>query len=225
MADNTQTVFRKKTLDPVRDELIADAVGLYAAFGRFDPEKEKLFLGVKGGRYVGGRLENYTDEPEKLAGPVSAELDRMETVIDTLVGGGALRPDRSWMNRQQAESNVSGDRRETNGDTTLHTDPGLVLPRLEKTALRRAEPVFPEDGVFRGRGLEAVLGLRRADGHRLGRAFRHTTEEIRALGEKRLHPPRADRGAAASGAGIPLLSRSLQAGRAVVHHRALQLQV
>ena len=71
---------------PIRDELIADAVGLYAAFGRFDPEKEKLFLGVRDGRYVGGRLENYTDAPDKQAGPVSAELDRMETVIDALVG-------------------------------------------------------------------------------------------------------------------------------------------
>ena len=71
---------------PIRDELIADAVGLYAAFGRFDPEKEKLFLGVRDGHYIGGRLENYTDAPDKQAGPVSAELDRMETVIDALAG-------------------------------------------------------------------------------------------------------------------------------------------
>ena len=73
-------------IDPVRDELIADAVGLYAAYGRFDPEKEKLFLGVKGGRYIGGRLENYTAEPEKLAGRVGAELDRMKQVIDARAG-------------------------------------------------------------------------------------------------------------------------------------------
>ncbi len=72
--------------DPVRDELIADAVGLYAAYGRFDPEKEKLFLGVKDGRYVGGRLENYTDEPEALAGQVGAELDRMKQVIEAQPG-------------------------------------------------------------------------------------------------------------------------------------------
>ena len=69
-------------VDPVRDELIADAVGLYAAFGRFDPETEKRFLGVKDGRYVGGRLENYTPEPEKLIDSVSAELDRMKNLID-----------------------------------------------------------------------------------------------------------------------------------------------
>jgi hypothetical protein len=73
-------------VDPVRDELIADAVGLYAAFGRFDPETEKRFLGVKDGRYVGGRLENYTDEPEKLAGQVGAALDRIKQVIDAQPG-------------------------------------------------------------------------------------------------------------------------------------------
>ena len=73
-------------VDPVRDELIADAVGLYAAFGRFDPETEKRFLGVKDGRYVGGRLENYTDEPEKLAGQVGAALNRIKQVIDAQPG-------------------------------------------------------------------------------------------------------------------------------------------
>ncbi len=73
-------------VDPVRDELVADAVGLYAAFGRFDPGTEKLFLGIKDGRYVGGRLENYTDEPEALAGPVGEKLDRMKQVIDARRG-------------------------------------------------------------------------------------------------------------------------------------------
>ena len=43
-------------------------------------------LGVRDGHYIGGRLENYTDAPDKQAGPVSAELDRMETVIDALAG-------------------------------------------------------------------------------------------------------------------------------------------
>ena len=54
--------------------------------GKRDPEKEKLFLGVKGGRYVGGRLENYTPAPEKLAGPVSAELDRIKSIVDAQPG-------------------------------------------------------------------------------------------------------------------------------------------
>lgn len=63
-----------------------ETLGLYAAYGRFDPEKEKLFLGIRDGHYIGGRLENYTDAPDKQAGPASEELDRMETVIDALVG-------------------------------------------------------------------------------------------------------------------------------------------
>ena len=73
-------------IEPVRDELIADAVGLYAAFGRFDPETEVLFLGIRDGRYIGGRLGNYTDEPEALAGRVGTELDRMKQVIDARPG-------------------------------------------------------------------------------------------------------------------------------------------
>jgi hypothetical protein len=73
-------------IDPVRDELIADAVGLYAAFGRFEPETEVLFLGIRDGRYIGGRLGHYTDEPEALAGRVGAELDRMKQVIDARPG-------------------------------------------------------------------------------------------------------------------------------------------
>ena len=73
-------------VDSIRDELIADAVGLYAAFGRFDPETEVLFLGIRDGRYIGGRLGHYTDEPEALAGRVGAELDRMKQVIDARPG-------------------------------------------------------------------------------------------------------------------------------------------
>ena len=72
--------------DPVRDELIADAVGLYAAYGHFDPETEMLFLGVRDGRYVGGRLENYTVEPEKLAGQIGPALRRIQQVIDARKG-------------------------------------------------------------------------------------------------------------------------------------------
>ncbi|MBR4501437.1 MAG: hypothetical protein IKP22_06040 [Clostridia bacterium] len=68
-------------VDPVRDEVIADAVGLYAAFGRFDAEKEALFLGIKDGRYTGGRLENYTCDPEKQAARVRIMLERVGKVI------------------------------------------------------------------------------------------------------------------------------------------------
>ena len=67
---------------PIRDELVADAVGLYAAYGRFDPETEMLFLGIRDGRYVGGRLGNYTDTPEALTGAVCAALERIRAMMD-----------------------------------------------------------------------------------------------------------------------------------------------
>ena len=48
-----------KKIDAVWDELVADAVGIYAAFGRFDLKTEEIFLGISDGRYTGGRLQNY----------------------------------------------------------------------------------------------------------------------------------------------------------------------
>ena len=71
---------------PIRDELVADAVGLYAAYGCFDPETEKLFLGIRDGRYVGGRLGNYTDTPEALVGAVCAALERIRAMREAEAG-------------------------------------------------------------------------------------------------------------------------------------------
>lgn len=47
--------------DAIWDELVADAVGIAAAFGKIDIGMEKKFLGIDGNSYIGGRLENYTD--------------------------------------------------------------------------------------------------------------------------------------------------------------------
>ncbi len=71
---------------PIRDELVADAVGLYAAYGCFDPETEKLFLGIRDGRYTGGRLGNYTDTPEALVGAVCAALERIRAMREAEAG-------------------------------------------------------------------------------------------------------------------------------------------
>lgn len=71
---------------PIRDELVADAVGLIAAYGRFDPETEKLFLGIRDGRYVGGRLGNYTDTPAALVGAVCAALERIRATMEKQAG-------------------------------------------------------------------------------------------------------------------------------------------
>lgn len=68
---------------PIRDELVADAVGLVAAYGRFDPMLERRFLGIDDdGRYIGGRLGNYTDTPEALTGAVCAALERIRAVVE-----------------------------------------------------------------------------------------------------------------------------------------------
>ena len=71
---------------PIRDELVADAVGLVAAYGRFDPETEKRFLGIRDGRYTGGRLGNYTDIPEALVGAVCAALERIRATTEKQEG-------------------------------------------------------------------------------------------------------------------------------------------
>ncbi len=60
-------------IDPLWDEMLADAVGLYAAFGHYDIEKAEMFLGIGPDGYTGGRLENYIPREE---GP------RMKTVCD-----------------------------------------------------------------------------------------------------------------------------------------------
>ena len=76
---------------PIRDELVADAVGLYAAYGRFDPETEKRFLGIRDGRYTGGRLGNYTDTPEALTGAVCAALERIRAMMENQAGTETFR--------------------------------------------------------------------------------------------------------------------------------------
>ena len=59
----THFVMRKTYPDDIsfiRDELIADCIGLICAFGYFDVRLLKLFLGIEGESYrEGGRLQNY----------------------------------------------------------------------------------------------------------------------------------------------------------------------
>ncbi|MBO4375093.1 MAG: hypothetical protein J5829_08320 [Lachnospiraceae bacterium] len=81
--------FREK-INAVWDELVADAVGIYAAFGKPDTEMEKRFLGIEGEVYTGGRLENYVeaDDPgEKkeqlniLSSKIAGVLERFEKIM------------------------------------------------------------------------------------------------------------------------------------------------
>ncbi len=69
-------------INAVRDELVADAIGLYAAYGKYEPRKAELFLGLDQNKYIGGRLENYTDDPEGLAGPVSIMIRDLQDLIE-----------------------------------------------------------------------------------------------------------------------------------------------
>ena len=81
----THVICRRKypeDIDAIRDELVADAVGLLAAYGSFDPKIEKLFLGITDEEYTGGRLGNYTDEPEKISAKVCEALDRIKNIVD-----------------------------------------------------------------------------------------------------------------------------------------------
>ena len=52
-----------------------------AAFGRFDADIEKLFLGIEKDRYTGGRLENYAEVDKNLVEKVSEALDHFSKII------------------------------------------------------------------------------------------------------------------------------------------------
>ena len=67
--------------DAVWDELVADAVGIVAAFGKFDADMEKLFLGIEGDTYTGGRLENYADVDVKLTAKITKVLEQFAQII------------------------------------------------------------------------------------------------------------------------------------------------
>lgn len=80
----------------LRDEVIADCIGLYQATGRYDAKLAQAFLGIDGDSYKrGGRLENYVKESEEMdlcfyrAKSMTEELDQHlaefpETAFDVL---------------------------------------------------------------------------------------------------------------------------------------------
>ncbi len=78
-------------IDPVWDELAADAVGLYAAFGRYDLDLASLFLGVSETGYTGGRLENYVskDDLKTFSEKVYRTLLHLDECLRSV---GAVRP-------------------------------------------------------------------------------------------------------------------------------------
>ena len=67
-----------ENIDALRDEVIADAIGLLAAFGRTDTALARRFLGTEGGVFrEGGRLSHYVKEDE-----LDAAVTRVNAMID-----------------------------------------------------------------------------------------------------------------------------------------------
>lgn len=87
----------------VWDELAADATGLYAAFGRFDPGMEKLFLGIRGEKYTGGRLENYTKTPDEQAKVICEVLEELRDIIGKQQGTGPFELTLTLVKRAEEE--------------------------------------------------------------------------------------------------------------------------
>ena len=63
--------------------MVADAAGLYAAFGRYDLALAGRFLGVTTQGYAGGRLENYAGDADlnALARKVYRTMQHLEKCV------------------------------------------------------------------------------------------------------------------------------------------------
>lgn len=73
-------------IEPIRDEVAADAVGLFAAFGTYDRRLAERFLGIEGGKYKnGGRLAHYIGDESAADAVLIAE-----TQIKELAAASAL---------------------------------------------------------------------------------------------------------------------------------------
>ncbi len=67
-----------ENIEPVRDEVIADMIGMTAAFGHYDPKLAKQFLGIDGNQFrSGGRLAHYV-ENGRLSNAMSNATDLIE---------------------------------------------------------------------------------------------------------------------------------------------------
>lgn len=73
--------------EAIRDEVIADMLGLYAAFGTYDTAAARRFLGTEGPSYrKGGRLENYSGEKDisVLSSEVNSLIDLLKKETESL---------------------------------------------------------------------------------------------------------------------------------------------
>ena len=71
-----------ENIDGLRDEVIADSIGLLAAFGHADPTLSRKFLGTEGGVFrEGGRLSHYVE-----TGELDTAVTRANAMIDDYAG-------------------------------------------------------------------------------------------------------------------------------------------
>ena len=79
-----RALFSEK-IDALWDELLADCIGLCAAFGSYRTDLAKLFLGIaEDGTYCGGRLENYFPVGTALdvcAQNASVLIEKLDTLV------------------------------------------------------------------------------------------------------------------------------------------------
>ena len=76
-----------KDIVPIRDEVIADLIGLVSAFGKYDPTLAKRFLGIENGCYCeGGRLSHYVDTShiEEAVKSASEQIERLASLVDEI---------------------------------------------------------------------------------------------------------------------------------------------
>ena len=73
-------------IDAVWDELVADAAGIYAAFGHFDLPLAELCLGVTAEGFTEGRLRNYADESalDELARRIHTVFTAFDAILKAL---------------------------------------------------------------------------------------------------------------------------------------------
>ncbi|MCI9633639.1 MAG: hypothetical protein HFH18_10460 [Ruminococcus sp.] len=71
--------------EPIRDEAVADCIGLIAAFGTYDLRLAELFLGItEEGYRAGGRLENYISNPAADREVTQGLLERTRRIMGEL---------------------------------------------------------------------------------------------------------------------------------------------
>lgn len=71
--------------ETIRDEVVADCIGLLAAFGTYDPRLAGLFLGItEEGYRAGGRLENYISNPAADREVTQELLERTRRIMEAL---------------------------------------------------------------------------------------------------------------------------------------------